>query len=296
MNPGVSVCLFSYNYEKYIAETIESMLSQQTTFPVEIVVGDDCSTDRTREIVLDYQQRFPGKFVLCFNEKNVGGTKNWINTMNHCSGRYIALCDGDDYFIDPLKLQKQYDLHENNPDVVLSFHSVKECYDGQPEKDKVVEFEKTVYTVEDFLRQGWFVRTSTTFFNNGIIPKQPPEWVYNYPYRYDTILHVFLCMHGVARNIKEVMSVWRKHEKGMSLQLRENRINDFSRIIELHEELDRVTSYKYKKAVRAFNAEAYTGLFLHLVKNRQVLKHPALTWKSLVNMDYNMILRKFIPS
>jgi glycosyltransferase involved in cell wall biosynthesis len=102
---GVSVCLFTFNYDKFLAQALDSVLAQQTGFAVEIVIGDDCSTDNTRAVARGYAERHPGKFILSFNETNIGGTRNWISTMNKCRGKYIALLDGVDYFTDPLKLQ-----------------------------------------------------------------------------------------------------------------------------------------------------------------------------------------------
>src|SRR5436305_10628616 len=124
MSTVVSVCVFSFNLQKYIAQTIESILDQETTFPYEIIIGDDCSTDGSREIALAYQRKYPQRIRLSFNATNMGGTRNWISTISQARGKYIALIDGDDYFIDKLKLQKQYELLEKNARVNLCFHSV----------------------------------------------------------------------------------------------------------------------------------------------------------------------------
>src|SRR5215469_14385844 len=134
----VSICVFTFNYEKYLAQALDSILAQETSFDFEIVIGDDFSTDNTRGIATDYSRRYPGKFVLSLNEKNMGGTRNWLRAMSKCRCKYIALLDGDDYFTDTAKLQKQYDALENNPDHVLCFHGVEEKYDDITGRDKVV--------------------------------------------------------------------------------------------------------------------------------------------------------------
>jgi glycosyltransferase involved in cell wall biosynthesis len=288
---GVSVCIFTYNYEKYLAQAIESVLSQETRFPVEIVIGDDCSTDNTRLIAKNYYDKFPDRIVLSFNENNIGGTKNWINTINQCKGKYIALLDGDDYFTDVLKLQKQYDVLESNPEYVLSFHSVEEKYENVTGNDKVVVYEKEEYLLEDFLRNGWFIRTAATFFKNGIIPQEPPAWVYDFPYRYDTILHVFLCKHGKAIALKDVMSVWRKHVKGMSYVLMENSIKNAQQEIKLGQQLDLYTGKQYTSVVKDFVAESYSNIFKLVLKSKKPFRHINLLLRCITCMDYKYLTR-----
>ena len=245
VRPIISICIFSYNYEQYIAEAIESALSQQVNVPFEIVIGDDLSTDSTRDIILKYKEKYPHIIKLSFNKKNLGGTYNWVNTINQCNGKYIALMDGDDYFSRTDKCQRQYDLLEGDDKAVLSFHAIEEKYDDVIGMDGIVRFEKVIYTLEDFLSRGWFIRTSSTFFQNGILPAKPPEWVYNFPYRYDTIMHVFLGSAGHALYIDEPMSVWRKHMKGMSLKLRENINKNILTEIAMTTKLDYYTNLLY---------------------------------------------------
>jgi len=121
----VSVCMITYNQEKYIAEAIEGVLMQQTGFPVELIIGEDCSTDNTRNICLEYKEKHPDFIKLLLPEKNLGIMPNFIATLNACTGKYIALCEGDDYWIDPNKLQKQVDFLEANEDFSTCFHQVR---------------------------------------------------------------------------------------------------------------------------------------------------------------------------
>lgn len=110
----VSVAMIAYNVEPYICEAIESVLLQKTNFVFELVIGEDCSTDNTLNIALDYQQKNPDKIRVLIREKNLGLTPNSVDTQNHCKGKYIALLDGDDYWTDEHKLQKQIDFLENH--------------------------------------------------------------------------------------------------------------------------------------------------------------------------------------
>ena len=101
------------------------VLMQKVDFPYEIVIGEDCSTDRTREILLDYKRQYPDKIRLLLNEKNMGRRYNARNTLFSCTGDYIANLDGDDYWTDERKLQKQINFFSKHPDCTICFHNVK---------------------------------------------------------------------------------------------------------------------------------------------------------------------------
>jgi len=108
--------MMAYNHENYISKAIEGVLMQKTNFGFEIVIGEDCSTDKTREIILSYKKTYPGKFKLILHEKNVGAMANQNAVFSACTGKYIAMCEGDDYWTDPYKLQKQVDFLEASTD------------------------------------------------------------------------------------------------------------------------------------------------------------------------------------
>ena len=124
VEPVVSIMVITYNQEQFISDAIESFLKQKCKFPLEIVIGDDCSTDNTQNVIKEYQTKFPDLIKPILNPVNLGPLTNAINVLEHCTGKYIALCEGDDFWIDPLKLQKQVDFLEQNNDYVLSFHNV----------------------------------------------------------------------------------------------------------------------------------------------------------------------------
>lgn len=112
----VSVHMITYNHEKYILKAIESVLSQKTTFRFELIVSDDNSLDNTKKIIKNYENHSSNKIIKVLNEKNQGMIKNFLNTFKKCKGKYIAFCEGDDYWTDPYKLQKQVDFLEANPE------------------------------------------------------------------------------------------------------------------------------------------------------------------------------------
>ena len=125
----VSVCMITYNHESYIAQAIEGVLMQKTNFQIELVIGEDCSGDKTREICKTYKEKYPDLCKLRLQDKNIGMMDNFIENLKSCTGKYIALCEGDDYWTDPLKLQKQVDFLEQNPDYGLIFTDADHLYE-----------------------------------------------------------------------------------------------------------------------------------------------------------------------
>jgi len=119
--PMVSVRMTTYNHEPYIARAIEGVLMQKTSFPIELIIGEDCSVDHTRDIVLEYQRRHPDVIRVVLWGKNVGMRANGRKVRELQRGKYIAWCEGDDYWTHPKKLQMQVDIMEENPDVGLVY-------------------------------------------------------------------------------------------------------------------------------------------------------------------------------
>ena len=117
----VSVSMITYNHAPYIAQAIEGVLQQKVNFPIELVVGEDCSTDGTRQIVLEYQKKYPDIIRVITSDNNVGSHKNSLRTMKACRGKYIAFCEGDDYWHHPHKLRIQVDYLETHPECGLVF-------------------------------------------------------------------------------------------------------------------------------------------------------------------------------
>ena len=108
---NVSICIITYNQQQYVARAIESALMQQCDFSYEIIICDDCSTDNTGEIIKRYAIQYPGLIKAHFADKNIGMLRNWEKALMLCTGRFIALLEGDDFWNDALKLQKQYNIH-----------------------------------------------------------------------------------------------------------------------------------------------------------------------------------------
>jgi glycosyltransferase involved in cell wall biosynthesis len=128
--PLVSVLVLAYNHGKYVSRALDGIVMQVTSFDYEVVVGEDSSSDDTRRILLSYAERQPDRFNLILQARNVGAWQNFLDCLYACRGKYIAICEGDDYWIDPGKLQKQVDFLESNPDYGLVFTDADVYYEG----------------------------------------------------------------------------------------------------------------------------------------------------------------------
>ncbi len=157
--PLVTVCLITYNHEKYIRQCIDSVLAQKTNFEWDIVIAEDCSPDNTRAILLEYAQQYPQKFQLILQEKNIGGGENYLQLLHTPKGKYIAYIEGDDYWTDENKLQKQADFLEANPEYAICSHNVEvitEMDDGSFKStgEWLGKDHKPHYTIKDLIQYG----------------------------------------------------------------------------------------------------------------------------------------------
>jgi glycosyltransferase involved in cell wall biosynthesis len=213
--PLVSICCATYNHEKYLAQAMNSFLMQKVSFPIEIVIGEDCSTDGTPQIVREYAERFPGLVKVITSDANVGAVPNALRIWAAASGKYIALCEGDDYWTDPQKLQRQVTFLEQNPDFAISGHRVKVVDDtGRPVEwnGGTGEDCPEVFGVKDAIggtplhMNSWVFRTSAL----RSIPREKMGLVSRLPAHDDPVL-LLLLAQGKGSCLPETMGVWCIH-------------------------------------------------------------------------------------
>jgi glycosyltransferase involved in cell wall biosynthesis len=208
----LSILILAYNHERFITQALDSVLMQQVDFDYEIVIGEDCSTDNTRDILIGYQQEHPEKIRLLLPEKNLGMHDNFIQTFKACRGTYIALLEGDDYWTSPDKLQKQVDFLDTHTDYTICFHNALILdLDGSTMSPFSTEKNKNVFTLEDILSSN-MIPTASIMFRQGLI-HEFPKWIYDVDL-VDWTLQVFLAQHGNIGYIDEFLSVYRKHPEG----------------------------------------------------------------------------------
>ena len=209
--PVVSVFSWVFNHNEFIRQSIESILMQETTFPVEIIIQDDASNDGTRQIIEEYQSKYPSLFKnILFSENQYSQGKSIMNNLFEIpKGKYIALNHGDDYWIDPLKLQKQFDLIEKNPNCNIVFHNCNTINNLGVQLNLV--YDKKVnkeLSIKDLIN-GEFTKTCTVLLRNGSIYN-------NCKILDDTVIFMDALENGkTALYINEVMSTYRIHEGGI---------------------------------------------------------------------------------
>jgi glycosyltransferase involved in cell wall biosynthesis len=204
--PLVSIICPTYNHEKFIAQTLDGFISQKTNFPFEIIVHDDASTDNTVAIVKKYEEKYPNLFSNIFQKENqLSKAIDSVTRITFAAarGKYIAWCEGDDYWIDPNKLQKQTDFLTSKAEFVACCSNVYEEYDNVKRK---ITGAKTIITFKD-LAFGNCIYTNSTLFKNIV---SLPEWMSKCKMG-DWIVMLLLTQHGSIYNFDEQMSVYRIH-------------------------------------------------------------------------------------
>ena len=281
MNLKVSVCMVTYNQEKFIEQAIESVIMQKTNFNYELVIGDDCSTDKTREIVIKYQKKYPNKIRVFINKKNLGAGPNFIQTLKVCKGEYIALLDGDDYWTDPYKLQKQVDFLNTNQDYSISSHNVNVVHRGS--KSQSIEWlgrkYKETSTLKDILEYGSGGATcSLVFRQKSIIPL--PKWFYALPGG-DWSLQVLCISKGKMHYFSDAMGVYRINHYNNSLstairqalEKRQETIGlPFKNTLKIINVLDKHFKYRYSKFLKNQEIYAYYNLAEAYQQNKEFIK------------------------
>lgn len=260
----VSVIILTYNHERFIRQTIDNVLNQQTDFEYEIIIGDDASTDSNPRIIEEYQARFPDKIKPLLHKKNLGGygKNNTLAALEICKGQYIAALDGDDYWTNPLKLQMQVDFLDQNPDFVASFHNALIHFEDGSHPDYYVndENQKAVVTLEDLIGEDevWFMATSAVMFRNGLL-NEYPQWFHDSKSG-DIPRYILLGKHGKFGYINEVMSVYRKNGGGMSFTDGKQDADFLFNRIGMYEGIDAELDYRFHKTLSKNIARYYLML------------------------------------
>lgn len=206
----VSINCITYNHEKYIADAIESFLMQKTNFNFEILIGEDCSTDGTKKIVDLYAKKYPGKIQMITSTQNVGARKNSQRLIDNSKGKYIAECEGDDYWIDPYKLQKQVDYLEDNPGCTLCFHAAEVVQAPKKATSRKIKPYRTnrISPLEDFITGGGgFCHTASLVYPRTLM--MTPAVFHQTAHAGDYAMQLYLASQGYAYYLDDCMSAYR---------------------------------------------------------------------------------------
>jgi glycosyltransferase involved in cell wall biosynthesis len=208
--PKVSIVTIAYNQEKYIRQALESFVTQKTDFDFEVIVADDCSTDKTATIIKDFAEKYPKLFRPILRKKNIGVGPNFKDALQAAKGEYLALCEGDDYWTDPRKLQKQADFLDKHPDCALCFHSVTVVFDDNSKPSYVFpETKRAKFTTAELLKENYIQTNSVMYRRRGY--KDFPTHILPL----DWYLHLYHAKFGKIGFLKDTMSVYRRHPGGI---------------------------------------------------------------------------------
>lgn len=206
--PKVSVLMLAYNQERYIGEAIRSVMLQETDFDYELVIGDDASTDGTSRICREWQERYPDRIVLPARPRNLGLQQNFLQTYACCRGRYVAICEGDDYWCDRRKLQLQADFLDRHPDYSTCFHRVVNYFEDRGTKSLSNGGQRETTDILDLARSNYISNVSALFRRNLFGPL--PDWFARVS-TYDYALHLLNAEHGKLYYMRRPMAVYRQH-------------------------------------------------------------------------------------
>lgn len=210
-SPKVSVVMITYNHGKFIAQAIESVLMQEADFQVELVIGEDCSTDDTRKIVQEYAARYPQIIRALLPEQNMGAQKNAFAVFSACRGEYIAILEGDDYWTDSTKLSRQVDLMDSNPEISFCFHPIIE-FDESHGRETVVFPAEDPRNVKDLVEEliRWnFIPSNSRLLRRSKIP------VFDNHFQDlklgDWPTSIMMSLNGKIGYLPQKMAVYRRH-------------------------------------------------------------------------------------
>lgn len=291
--PVVSVIMLTYNHEMFIREAISGVVRQKTTFPIELIIGDDASGDSTQEIIKEMTELYPEVIQPILRTTNIGALKNYRDLIRRSRGKYVAICDGDDYWTDYNKLQKQVVFLENNADYVTCCHPVRQVYEDESQPETILDplllssseaQSKGYLTIHDLIRINSVASLSTV--HRWSLDRNLPEWMEKYSVG-DYPLLLLHADKGKVGVIPEIMGVYRKHSAGSwwnHTQTEKQKLdyalllNDIDQELSLkyHDEFSVVTSYIYDelKQIRiAEYANSKSNIFKKIFRKiRRIIK------------------------
>lgn len=292
--PVVSICCITYNHEKYIEDAIKGFLIQETDFPFEILIHDDASTDGTQKIIAQYQDQYPNVIKAILQTENQY-SKNIRPTIDilypKAKGKYIALCEGDDYWISPNKLQKQYSYMKSNQNVSLTFHTAIVVRDGKTIEVKANDYiDEQSFTVPELI-DNWFISTQTM-----MLKKSALLGMENY---FSGVINGDWCMQLVAGHngdvvfLKGLRAAYRKHNTSLSVNIGKDKTYRAMKLIKLFTSFDQYSNFIYsaeiEDKIKFYLLEHHRLLIEENCKSCFYITCPLVFFRKLVNKFYKRV-------
>ena len=275
----VSIICNAYNHELYIRDALEGFVMQKTDFAFEILVHDDASTDNTANIIREYEAKYPELIKPIYQTENQYSKGNGDVSriqQGRAKGKYIAFCEGDDYWTDPYKLQKQFDALEANPDIDMCAHAARAVNATTGDEMYIVAPSQidTVFPAEDvILGGGGFVASASLFFRSELYI-DPPE--FRRFLRMDVTLQIHGALRGGLLYLSDCMSVYRVMSKGSWSQRmaadKERRNKHFEKVQQMFNILDRETDGKYSTVIEQKKIKNEFDHYISIGQCRMIIK------------------------
>jgi glycosyltransferase involved in cell wall biosynthesis len=277
---------------------------QKTDFPTEILIYDDASTDKTSNIIRDYESRYPNLIKPLYqiqNQHSQGKKPNLEFNFPRAKGKYIAMCEGDDYWTDPYKLQKQVDFLESHTDFSICYHNVLVIYENDPgqshpfyanpTRDSSAQRHppKPISTIEDLIR-GNFIQTPSVVFRAHLF-EGFPDWFYKMD-RGDWPLYVLNAQYGLLGYLDEIMACYRIHTYGIYSSM--SQVARLQGALHVAKTLDKHFNYKYHNIISTTNDRRLSMILNLLLTEGKYLQAFLSWWKYLFRCG--MVEKKVIPS
>jgi glycosyltransferase involved in cell wall biosynthesis len=212
---SVNAVIITYNQSSFIEHAIKGAIEQKLSGDYKIILHDDASTDGTTQVCERFRDKYPGLIQLLHAPKNKGMARSWADAINECKAKYVAICEGDDYWCDSNKLQKQVDFLEAHPSYAICCHRVYIKKDSQKPRlypDEYMPLKETTYDIEMMAKYGNLVVTPSVVYRNKLFSSLP-SWFDQSPIA-DYVLHMMNTQYGKIKYFPEPMAVYREHSKG----------------------------------------------------------------------------------
>jgi glycosyltransferase involved in cell wall biosynthesis len=208
--------MITYGHEKFILDAVEGVLIQKCNFSFELIVSNDASPDKTDDIMQEIIKKHGDVFNInySYHDNNLGMMGNFLWALNQAKGNYIAICEGDDYWTDPYKLQTQIDFLESNVDYAMCYHPVEIKMANEFDYYEYPIPQKNTLYLKDIIKHH-FIPTCSLVFRNGYFPQGFPEWMKK-SISGDIPLEILLASKGKTKYIPKVMACYRRNEGGIS--------------------------------------------------------------------------------
>lgn len=235
----VSVCCMTYNHVSFIRQCLDGFMMQKCSFSFEVLIHDDASTDGTQDIIREYVTRYPNIIKPIYQKENQyskGIDPNVKYNFSRAKGKYIAMCEGDDYWTDPYKLQKQVDFLESHPDYVMCSHRFNQYIQDKNllEEEKDLTFQGADYDLKNLIGGKWLTQTLTVMYRRDALDLQRYE---SYGMSLDMILFYELLRNGKGYCFSDVMGVYRLHKGGVwsEVSINQQRLIEFKARLAIYE-------------------------------------------------------------